>query len=286
MAEHAEHTESREKAVPKYFIETPKKPEVPDVITDRVIAVVGGVLALVGVVLLSTGRVCSGLIGLPLGGLLLLMGLSSNYAAEKAYAEKLKEYEREYEKAEPKPSDAQMDEWLQEDRQRIRLEALKKLDLEPSQLIRKDPIEVIGPADAANLAIGKDGVIRFSKYDIVVVFLTDYHLAVYQYTLDMAQGAQIAESTQEYHYKDVVSVATRTEGSGLFVMMVNGEKKSIASLQKFSLAVASGDHIEVAVSFPQLKDVVEKGRLAPTGADEAIRAIRARLREMKGGIQV
>jgi len=57
-------------------------------------------------------------------------------------------------------------------------------------------------------------------------------------------------------------------------------------LQKFSLAVASGDHIEVAVSFPQLKDVVEKGRLAPTGADEAIRAIRARLREMKGGIQV
>jgi len=223
MAEHAEHTESREKAVPKYFIETPKKPEVPDVITDRVIAVVGGVLALVGVVLLSTGRVCSGLIGLPLGGLLLLMGLSSNYAAEKAYAEKLKEYEREYEKAEPKPSDAQMDEWLQEDRQRIRLEALKKLDLEPSQLIRKDPIEVIGPADAANLAIGKDGVIRFSKYDIVVVFLTDYHLAGYQYTLDMAQGAQIAESTQEYHSKDVVSVATRTEGSGLFVMMVNGE---------------------------------------------------------------
>lgn len=205
--------------------------------------------------------------------------------AKDAYAAALKKYQEQYDKAEPKPSDAQMDEWLQTDRVRIRAEALKKLDLESSQIVR-DPIEVIGPANKADLAIGKDNVIRFSKYDLVTVYLTDYHLAAYKCTLDMAHGTQTDESTQEYHYKDVVSVATQTGGSDIFAVLLNGEHKSIASYQKFQLAVASGDRIEVAIAFLQLDDIIKEGKLAPTGADEAIRVIRARLREMKGGVQV
>ncbi len=283
----AEQVESREKAVPKYFIETPKKPEAPDTSGYETMSVIGGTLALAGLVLLftgSTGGVCSGLIGLPLGGILLFIGLTSPSTEKHEYAEKLKEYEKEYERAEPKPSDAQMDEWLQNDRERIRAEALEKLDLDPSQVVH-DPIEIIGPTTNADLAVGEDGIIRFSKYDIVTVFLTDYHLAAYQCTLDMVHGTQTSESTQEYHYQDVVSVATQTEGSNLFAVMVNGKEKSIHRYQKFSLAVSSGDHIEVVISFPQVEDIIKDGRLAPTGADEAIRVIRARLREMKGGIQ-
>lgn len=284
----AEVVEPREKAVPKYFIKTPEKPEAPNVGTNKAMMIGGGILALLGVILLLSGdgtSTCLGLLGIAGGGWLLWQGYFKKSSAEKAYAEKMKQYEQEYEKAEPKPSDAQMDEWLQGDRERIRTDALKKLDLEASQVVR-DPIEVIGPANKADLALGKDNVIRFSKYDLVTVYLTDYHLAAYKCTLDMAHGTQTDESTQEYHYKDVVSVATQTAGSDLFAVMLNGEHKSIASYQKFQLAVASGDRIEVAIAFPQIDDIIKEGKLAPTGADEAIRVIRARLREMKGGVQV
>lgn len=287
----AEVVEPREKAVPKYFITSPEKPKAPEVKSRRGLLIAAAILAAVGLLLLFSNDstlICGGLLGLAGAGLLLVLWYgkkSTANAAEKAYAEKLKKYEQEYEKAEPKPSDAQMDEWLRTDRGRIRTDALKKLDLESSQVMR-EPIEVIGPANKADLAVGKDNVIRFSKYDLVTVYLTDYHLAAYKCTLDMAQGTQTDESTQEYHYKDVVSVATQTAGSDLFAVMMNGDKKSIASYQKFQLAVASGDRIEVAIAFPQMNDIIKEGKLADTGADEAIRVIRARLREMKGGVQV
>jgi len=279
-------TEAREKAVPKYFLKTPERLKDPKY--SKTLLIIGAILSVLGLLMMlvnDSGTRCLGGGGILFGLLLMFSGWSGNASKRKAHAKELKKYQEAYDRTEPKPSDAQMDEWLQKDRERIRAEALKKLDLESSQVVQ-DPIEVIGPANKADLAMGKDSTIRFSKYDIVTVFLTDYHLAAYKCTLDMAHGTQTDESTQEYHYKDVVSVATQTAGSDVFAVMLNGEHRSIASYQKFSLAVASGDRIEVAIAFPQLDDIVKEGRLAPTGADEAIRAIRARLREMKGGVQV
>ncbi len=298
----AEIVEPREKAVPKYFRKTPEKPKAPDqpdYPKHGAKTVIGAILALIGLIMffavfdnITFSSLCIGPILLALGGFLVFSVFSARSTTKDEYEKKMKEhaeaievYNGVYEHAEPKPSDQQMDEWLQGDRERIRTDALKKLDLEASQVVR-DPIEVIGPANKADLQVGKDNVIRFSKYDLVTVYLTDYHLAAYKCTLDMAHGTQTDESTQEYHYKDVVSVATQTAGSDLFAVMLNGEHKSIASYQKFQLAVASGDRIEVAIAFPQIDDIIKEGKLAPTGADEAIRVIRARLREMKGGVQV
>jgi hypothetical protein len=282
-----EASEPRQQAVPKYFLTTPEKPEAPDIGSSKTMLLAAGVLGLIGIVIALAGdtAICVGLPLIVVAVWLAWQGYGKKSTAESVYAEKMKAYEAAYAKAEPKPTDAQMDEWLAADRERIRGEALRKLDLDPAQIAR-DPIEVIGPANKAALGIGKDNTVRFSKYDIVTVFLTDYHLAAHKCTLDMALGATTDESTQEYHYKDVVSVATQTAASDVFAVMMNGENRSIASYQKFQLAVASGDRIEVAVSFPQLDDIVKEGRFAPTGAEEAIRMIRSRLREMKGGVPV
>lgn len=196
-------------------------------------------------------------------------------------------YKREYEAAEPKPTDEQMDAWLGEDLVRIKRESMSKLDLLPEQVLGEpdDPIMVVGPANGAKWAVGKDDIIRFSLYDILVVYLTSYHLAAYHCTLDLASGTLLGESTQEYHYTDVVAVSTQTASSGLIAVMVDGTKKEVASYQKFALSVASGERIEVAVFFPQLEDIIGKGKLAPTGADKAISSIRAMLREKKGGVE-
>jgi len=223
---------------------------------------------------------CYGLIGILGGGFAAWQGL----VAMSSRSVKMTAYRETYEKAEPKPTDQQMDGWLKGDVARLKSEALKKLDLESEQLMRAEPLLIVGPADQTAVAVGKDGTIRFSRYDIVVIYLTDYHLAAYEGSLDMATGNTTRESTQEYHYTDVVSVAT--QAGNLFNIEVNGEKKSIDTYQKFSLAVASGDHIDVVVAFPQkdqIKEFLSTGEFAPSGADEAIRVIRARLREKKGG---
>lgn len=204
-----------------------------------------------------------------------------------ANSEVKREYETRLKETEPKPSDEQMDFWRNGDLDRIRKESLDKLDLQPNQVMGNpnDPIMVVGPSAGANAAIGNDNVIRFSSHDVVIVYLTDYHLAAYSCTIDLSNGLQTHESTQEYHYTDVVSVATQADNSRVFKVVVNGQDKPLANYQKFALSVASGERIEVAISFPQIDDVIKNARLAPTGAENAVKIIRARLREKKGGIQ-
>lgn len=273
-------SESREIAVKKYFTKTPEPPGESNHVAWFVIGAFGAVLGL-GLMAMENGI---GIVILIAGGWCLWQGLS-NWST---YSDTKSNYDKAYAEAEPKPSDEQMDAWLDRDIRRLTAEAVDKLDLLPEQIFNenKEPIKVVGPSRNADLAVGKDDIIRFSKYDLVLVYLTDYHLAAYKATLDMAQGTTTSESTQEYHYTDVVSVATQTEGSDLFAVMVNGEKKPVNSYQKFALSVASGERIEVVVGFPQLSDIVKQGKLSPTGADKAISIIRSRLREKKGGTQV
>jgi hypothetical protein len=274
---------SRKQAVPKYFIKTPERPN--DNSTGIVLLVVGAIALVLGLLMMMSNSeaICMGMLLLLAGGAMVFYG----WGAYANNAAALKKYNEDYAKAEPKPTDSQMDAWLQADIKRLKVEALKKLDLGEEQLLQPEPLLIVGPADKTALAVGKDGIIRFSVYDIVFIYLTNYHLAAYEGTLDMATGNTVSESTQEYHYTDVVSVATQT--GNLFNIVINGENKSIDTYQKFALAVASGDHIDVVVAFPhrdQLKEFLSTGEFPPSGAEEAIRSIRARLREKKGGVPV
>ncbi len=276
-------TEPREVAVPKYFKKTPNNPGTS---SAKVVMIVGLVVALVGLLLMFVGgdTICVGIIGILGGGVLAFYGF-------KGYSEfdaKMKAYQKAYAEAEPKPSDQQIDAWLNGDLARLERDSLHKLDLEPEQIQNegKHPIVVVGPAASAAAKVGDDLQIRFSKYDLVCVYLTDYHLAAYNCTLDLQDGTVTRESTQEYHYTDVVSVSTRTESSETFTLYVNGEAKAIPLYQEFALSVASGEQIRVVIAIPKLTDYIEKGQLAPTGAEEAITLIRGRLREKKGGTHV
>lgn len=266
-----DNIESREVAVSKYFNKTPKEPNYAD-------TTLGTVLIIVGLI----GTLAQGL-GIPV----LLYGLYLTFKAQSTNEECKLKYEKSLKESEPKPSDEQMDMWRKEDLERIRKQSLSKLDLLPEQVLGdpSKPIMVVGPTEGARLAVGKDGILRFSSHDIVIVYLTDYHLAAYSCTANMATGLETKESTQEYHYKDVVSVATQTDNSRLFKVVVYGKDKPLANYQKFSLSVASGEKIEVVISFPQLDDLIKNASLAPTGAENAVKVIRAMLREKKGGVQ-
>jgi len=278
--------EPRKIAVPKYFHRTPERPTPPSNALYIGLAIAG-----ISFVALFAGEwwaICGGILGILVGG-----GLAVGGWGEIAFYNKaLKQYEEEYKAAEPKPSDKQIDEWLKEDIEKLIQNALRELDLDPEQL-QQDPIVVVGPSNTASLAIGKDGVVRYSKYDVVIVFLTEYHLAAYTATINMATGTTLRESTQEYHYTDIVSVSTRTESSKKFVLVFQGENKKLPVYKEFSLSVASGDHIRVVTPFdsPEFLELFESEgeveiKIPETGADKAVRLIRARLREKKGGAQV
>jgi hypothetical protein len=280
-------SEPREKAVPKYFRQTPKPPSYAGPIILTVIGalvVLGGLI--MGIFFAAGADDASGIVCCAVPGF--LAGVVPAVIGGIEFLNSRAKYKKEYGEAEPKPTDAQMDAWLDEDLARIKREAMGKLDLLPEQILGDPdaPIVVFGPANEAKWASGKDDIIRFSRYDILVVYLTSYHLAAYQCALDLASGTLLGESTQEYHYTDVVAVSTQAASSGLVAIMVDGKKKEIARYQKFALSVASGERIEVAVSFPQLEDIIVGAvSLAPTGAEKAISTIRAMLREKKGGVE-
>ena len=274
--------EKREVAVPKYFRKTPEVPKYQGT-TFVMILTIGGFLAgFIGLADINNygGFLCIGIPAVFFGG----MGWLTTSAANN---KKRTDYEKNYKETEPKPSDEQIDQWRQSDLNKIRAESMSKLDLVSEQVMgdSNDPIMVVGPSAGALSAMGSDSIIRFSRHDVVIVYLTDYHLAAYSCTIDLSSGLQTHESTQEYHYTDVVSVATQTDNSSIFKVVVNGQDKPLANYQKFALSVASGERIEVAISFPQIDDVIKNARLAPTGAENAVKIIRARLREKKGGTQ-
>jgi len=276
--------DSRDVAVTKYFIRTPKPPSYAG---NIVMLVLGGLLALGGLVLVIavgvsgedvSGVACCAVPGF-MGGAVLagIGGLGLLNTKSK--------YKKGYEAAEPKPSDAQMDEWLNQDKERIIPDALVKLGLVPEKVLNlNDPLVVIGPKSSAKFRIGQDGKIRFSAYEIVVIYLTDYHLGAYSCGWDFANGRATSEQTQEYHYADVVSVSTLSSNTSFSVVTVDGKDHPIQSHQQFSLSVASGESIRVTVAFPQVETIFQKGELLPTGADKAISTLRTMLREKKGGV--
>lgn len=206
----------------------------------------------------------------------------------KKYQKKFIEYKEEFLKTEPKPSDSLMDKWLHQDLEEIKRDALQKLDINAEDIITpqgfnkhdSQAIVVVGPGPKADLAIGKDGVIRFSMYDILIVYLTKYHLAAYKCTLDLATRIRTQETTQEYAYKNIVSVSTKI-GSNLAITFA-GQTTSIPNYQQFALSVANGDTISVVTSLSadnQLLTFLKDGKLPDSGADKAIRAIRSQLRD-------
>lgn len=274
-------TEPRDVAIPKYFRKSPEPPNLGSAKAQIVIGVLLAGLAVLGSLIGladDSGVLCCTVPVLVAGGMLAFKGWSSQSSLQS-------KYDRAYELAEPKPSDAQMDEWLAHDLNKIVSGAMEKLGMVPEQVLNvDDPLVVRGPLSKARFALGKDDIIRFSAYEIVVIYLTNYHLGAYTCHLDFETGQIKSEQTQEYHYTDVVSVATLTDNSDFSVTTMDGKEHPLASHQQFTLSVASGERIKVAVAFPQISQILETGRLAPSGAEKAISTLRTMLREKKGGI--
>ncbi len=190
------HLTPRQAAVRRYFTPTPAFPRV---IGSSLVTVLGLILLLAATA--SAFYAVAGLVVMFLGA--------------RKWVPRVYRYYQYKKLAEPKPTDAQMDLWLAEAFDPARSEGFKRLDIVRDQMIDPGapPLLVVGFPQAVSyrLARGRDGLVRCDKYDILVVYLTNWHLCTYQCILDMETGAFVSDETREFHYRDVLSVATSSD---------------------------------------------------------------------------
>lgn len=277
--------EPRNIAVVKYFTKTPTPPSYFFTILFGTLAGVGGIPLLYMIYLRiqskdDLSKACSSCLSI----FLIVCVTVAVFVAVVSYLTTRNRYLRAWHAAEPKPTDQQIDAWHQSDLAWLKNHAMKKLDLSPEQVAIDNPngpLTVEGPGPSASTRSGLDRIIRFSIHDILIVYLDKYHLAAYKCIIDLIDGSIKSESTQEYHYSDVVSVSTQTENRTL-TWFVDGRPQQFPSYQKFALSVASGEEISVAIS-PNAAEIMQGNNMPESGADSTIKAIRTRLREKKGG---
>ncbi len=297
----------RKERLGKYFRRTPSR--------NRNLLIILGVVASTIAIMISFAAISN---SAGLFGLVLLA--ASGYGAFKSVSAKLA-YNKEYRAAEPKPSDVEMDRVLASDLANIEERARKMLgvtfdDLElvdseydpiasldrgNPHLNRGDrrPLLLFGPQKPFDAAFGLDDVLRFSRYQIMAIYPTSYHFAIYLGVIDFLTGGIFQEETQEYMYNDVVAVTIKSEpgaefGSELLRRKAGkdeGKNDNTFRFEKsmtrdFQIIVASGHSAGVVVGIVNRDDESEVPlQLHDHGIDDVIKAVRRMLREKKGGVR-
>jgi Leucine-rich repeat (LRR) protein len=272
---------NRAEAVRKYFTTTPDKPVEPDYSSNKNKMGVGGGLIVLALILFLSKQgllVLLGIISGYFGFKLLNDGFSTYSRRKKDYEKDYEKYEKDYERAMPKPSDKEMDQWLENDIQKIVDESLKRLDLEHDDY-KSNPLWIGGPATGIKeikYAKGEDKKTRYSHFNILVVYLTEYHVATYQCHNEMYHGQTINDRTQEFPYKEITNLGTQTikERIRLLDDILDFE----SGMQEFTLATSGANVISVAYKFARNAD--SEGELVSIGGGEdTIAAIRKKLKD-------
>jgi hypothetical protein len=187
-----------------------------------------------------------------------------------------------------KPNDAQMDAWLDEELKVLHGKALSKTGTDPSELVG-EPVMVTGPrfwnVAGAEVAFkkGKDNVLRFTPVGVTVLNFTPNQLIAYSAALDLTTGNILNESTDEYFYRDVVSVSTKTKRMNVQASGTGALKGGLQlnDAETFELTTSGGTSIEVLLRDPSLIEKMGGGDIPTTRAEKAIQTVRKMLREKK-----
>jgi hypothetical protein len=218
--------------------------------------------------------------------IMILFGLGP-MAAGAIYIARLEAaYRSQVQAAQPSPPDSQVQQWLEEGFRKAIGHSQYMLSLGEAESSFRDPLVIITPvlqAGETDWSLWKqgedDGVLRFGYYRMIVVHLTDRHLGAYVCEYNFVRNVVLNERTTEYHYHDVVSVTTREE-SYPYDHLKTGDK--LTTKQEFSLSVASGESISVAVESAVIRQITGAEGIPDSGAERAVATIRAMLRDKKG----
>lgn len=152
----------------------------------------------------------------------------------------------------------------------------------------REPIPLSGPVYWETLGIdnsdirwkkGKDKIIRFSVNHLVILHFTTKSLVAYECDYNFIKHKILNDETYEFHYQDIVSVATaeRVFTESESYKMLNG--KNIKRAQAFRIVVPN-DEFGYVITSTEIKKAT--GGIIPTNeAEQAVMVIRKMLRAKK-----
>jgi hypothetical protein len=155
----------------------------------------------------------------------------------------------------------------------LRKRALSKLGLDADQVGLIQPVIANGYfykpiGDDVLIKVGKDQNIRATNYEGVVVFFSEYQLHAYKFQFSLVEADEFRESTDEYFYRDVVSVSTSSES--FKAELISGERKQV-SWEEFKLTTSGGtsitssikDQSSVGKSIAGARSLIRERKIAP-----------------------
>lgn len=178
-------------------------------------------------------------------------------------------------------TDSQLDNWLEEDIQAIiKDRPYDKLGISKEDLVAESML-VVGPIywyvngfDENDILAknGKDGFNRFTTWTIQLFMFTENYLCSYKCDYNWLKNTYINESTNEFFYKDVVSVKTDTVSSAH--TLVDGQR--LVHSEAFQLKLM-GDEVTVITNDVNLN----AKSVMVSRSEKAVQSIRAILRDKK-----
>jgi len=269
---------SRETALRTYFKASARKPRV----TRNMGALVVATLLLLISVAMYTGsgtisQGCAMFFAIP-GIVLGLWGGGKLWQARSKYRRQLLE-------AAAGPTDEEVQAWLDHGIARVKDRSLRALGLSDAELV-SDLLTIVAPVLWSTEGIrqgdilfrtGNDSCARFGVYSVAIMALTERHLGIFRCEYNFVQDVIRNEKTCEYHYRDIVSVSTVEELRSLH--LPSGEK--LTAVQEFRVSVPNGEAIRITVDAPEIRRMTGADSLPSSGAEKAVRSIRAMLRDKK-----
>jgi hypothetical protein len=284
------HVDYRAERVDKYFNPIPSPPVYGGPLA---MLITGGVLFLIGIVTIAS----AGSSGACLGVIFFVAGVWLAYKGARPMLRRYNEYVEAKNRAHPRATDQEMSDWL-EDGLRMAMDAGRhRLNLNPAEAtIDRGAKELIFtglPDDDSfdvRLAVGNDGVVRASYYQILVVFLSGYRLSTYECVLEMRTGATVTDATKEYHLQDVDGMETASDRVNFELSRTgseNAETFQVTMRQKLRLMVSGRSAISLVMGMSGSASLRIDNTSAHSdipGPDEMINTLREYLRGHKGGV--
>ena len=187
-----------------------------------------------------------------------------------------------------RPTDKQMDAFISEDLVHAKVKSLQSTSTDHSELVGESVV-ITGPrfynTGGAQVMYrkGDDNILRYSPINVTVLDMTQNQLMAYQSALDLTTGKYLSESTDEYFYKDVVSVSTKAE-SQTMTLPIKGQNVThqFNAALTFVLTTSGGTSIKTVLRDDELITKMGGGDMPTTEAERAIQVVRKMLREKKG----
>lgn len=154
-----------------------------------------------------------------------------------------------YFKIKGRPTDEEMDAIVQKQVDLALDKGYKKLGVDPDEVNLINPIIIQGPKFSRIgkpylSKLGKDGYVRSSNHDIMTFFFSEQQVYFYKFSFSFIEDER-NESTDEYFYRDVVSVSTSETATTYFDSRT--KKEETFNLEIFKLTTSGATSMECAI---------------------------------------